>query len=1252
MDSRRWMDIDGSWVYSSNYRRVPDTPLKYSTLPGRERQAHRPVSDITRRPADVRGKYGTIPGRYDNKGPMRDQSPYRQWPSSRLQHSTVLQDSTNWEPFLPPGSRAASMVRLEHIGDSRLRDRFQHDWDTTTRKASGYERRRHKSPGDAEMGNHSPSRKHNYKGKLLKVDTLYGEWQPEYTLENKGKVLKSGEWEPLPYPPKALQNQMLSQINKLDLPSLENTKSVIIPSEATSQEKKSWWSKLVKHSKSTTTTVVSSETSQEKASKSQAEQNYVNYVVPKQQILKENVMQVRKRKGPPPYVPPPSYDYPHRTLSVSKDKLIHIQGPYHKVTTESVVLNKREDFQESREKMPRYSVDHQRTAKINLPDTNVRENRGKADKKPKHSNTYHNVMQDRKLPPAFRTWAASNSDDYLDHIYEVVEGRNSPVAPSIPTDQKSKYDQTHGMMYGTVANPQPGGPFTHHTLPRVSGKAVEDRSEVLKNKTTANNGQKQMHSFDERPPIPLHGMKLPRELGFSYTSGIFQPIDKMSRGNYSTQESRNHDTEIEQRRSLRVNSSKEPKLRVHSNSAAYKTDYGWQSHTLPLNKDYMKTFKYEDITHRDPIKHKSISKQDLGLPKGREPGKVNTLPGRGRDRYRWKDEDNLKLERKYNISEPSITHSSKMGKKKRTAKDVAEKQPLSSKENDGFFVIDATCVLVRAEYIFPPVMEQVTIIYDRTSKEEILPGKEHSPGASNNEITPSWSPPPRNASDSTVKNLKERNHSDNYQSNELFTERVAPRNHSDNYQSNELFTERVAPSLKERAVRILGISMSDLESINEAQDSCKANVSVPKYDNEYHSLQENLFANNSRSEHKLRNCKGLPCIQEVTELSGDCDVHTNTQKSMDCNITVNTKNFGSKQTLSASHTEETEVNMPESSATETLISEMLPKTTELDHGCVQELHLYNQTSATQKLNTYLPKDIILDESQGSDSTTLELSMTEKHQDDFEPMVTEEICRDNIVELHATKRLEEDNCMSKAKDNQCPIKDNCMSVHNSKGTHFRNNEQPIPVNRSPEKRSKCEKESTPSACHATSHVPDHPIIPQTTKRVSHLVVQAPSIKPQVRAYTRKPNYFAKDLREAVSRIRRHTAPDSDTDEDTDQRSCTSAHHEVQLPVESITAGSSDTSDSEVTVIMCDSENDEDSFSDDTASTENICKQNSEDVPMEDTPSPLASFQHSDSAEQPLGFQVLPQEPALDLNSCIQEILQDLNKTEEFFDGEGN
>ncbi|XP_040281458.1 dendrin isoform X1 [Bufo bufo] len=1227
MDSHKWMDLDGSWVYSTNPRRQPDNLLKYSTLPGRNQDNYRTAADISRRSADDRGKYGTVPGRYINKAPMRGQSPYRLWSTTRLPQGAVLQDSTNWGSNLPPIHRDSTLGRMDQIqnagrrNDARVKEQFRYKWDNNMARTYGaeYERKRQKLSVDpyGQMVNHSPSKKRRQKGKLIQMDSIYGKWEADYILEKKMKELKYDEWEPLHNLPKALQNQLISQSNKVGYPETEKTKSILTNSGDTSQEKKSWWSKLVKSAKSGVTNSAVSETSQDKAQKNNVEQSSsLNH---NKEVLKENRPQFRKRKVPPPYVPPPPYDYPHLIFPTNKEKVNHTRGYSQKQSTHILPLHDIEDCHESREKVPRYSVENTRAAKTNLSSsTNMLGNTVEVAEKQKTDPALQSIIQGRKLPRAHSTWTGPNSDEFLDHIYESVEGRSSPLTHDTPNFPKIKSDldlQSDNKIYGTVSFPaqrDTSVPYTRHT----NSKAQQDKSEATKRKnmTPANNSRHQMPPFDTRPPIPLHGIKLPRELGFSYASGNFLNADKRNRGGYININKQDNEQGHEQRRPLRVVSGKESKTRPAPKSN--NVEYGWYSHTLPVKKQYMKPYMQEETKHGDSRKER-ITYQDTEFPRWREPGNVNTLPGRSHDHNRWRGPNGLKFSRKYNISEHSNIHPSDLGKSQ--AKGTVKIQAALSNEDEGLFVIDATCVVVRAEYIFPPVMEQVKFVPDEKSNEESLPIRSHSK--------------------SLVKKERAHHTSHSKSSSNLPLQPCSQKKHSKIEQCNQLFTERQASTLKERAVRILGLSIGELDYLNESQDQQKpygslteaVNAEQGRTFNEQES--EVLIKNGNRKGFKIHNYKEMPCILENVDHLPATSETVNDSLHMSVNSTKEIKELGSEQSVLSPDTQN-----PSSKESCSEPSDIM----------VQN----DQTLATPKpQESFLPivKGVGISPYPSVFSHCMELDTTMK----------EEIqdCKTSAepLDLHVTETLKQvEGMLLESVEEECLVQRKTLSMVTKKNTSKDNaiiegnSEEDHPA----ETQLK-EKKSKPTK-HASNftnpHLFQEPDIEH--KKVTSEVCLASqadhtSSRSLIKAYSRKPTYYAKDLREAVSRIRRHTAPDSDTDEDLEKSSFDSVE---QVSDEYVTSCSSDTSDSEVTVILCEDEKDEDTLPITEDSSSERMNGHREDIFTKEimvATAPLVTLHEGAFEDQPNKYQAPEQNAVYDLNSCIKEILQDLNKTEQEF-----
>ncbi|XP_073526337.1 dendrin [Phyllobates terribilis] len=1248
MDSHRRMDLDGSWVYSTNPRRqpdnllkystLPDNLLKYSTLPSRNHDNYRTVADGHGRSLEDRGKYGTIPGRYVNKAPMRGQSPHRLWSAARLQQGAVLQDSTNWDSNLLPIHRGSKVGRMyqnaDKKRDAQIREQIHYKWDSNVAGTypAEFERNRQNFSSDpcGELINHSLPSRQRQKGKLIQMDSIYGKWEADYILEKKMKELKYDEWEPLHILPKALQNQLLSQTSKVEYPETEKMKSAVTNSGDTSQEKRSWWSKLVKSAKSGISNPAISETSQDKVAKTFVEQSpSINH---KQEIRKENQPQLRKRKVPPPYVPPPSYDYPHRIFPINKEKVNHSKGFKQILSNQILLLHDTEDCHESREKVPRYSIEKSRAAKTNLTSsTNMQ--KVEAGDKQKFDPTLQSIIQGRKLPRAHSTWTGPKSDEFLDHIYESVEGRSSPIANNIPNFPKTKSKlefQTDNLIYGTVSFPLQ----RDISIPYTSNKALYDMSEApnRKNMTSANNNQLPMPHFDARPPIPLHGVKLPRELGFSYASGNFQNADKTIRAEHININKQDREQGHEWRRPLRVISGKESKTRGPIKTSTNKVDFGRYSHTLPLKKQYMKPYILDETKHGDSKKQRMTYK-DTEFPRWREPGNVNTLPGRSRDQNRWRSHDGLKFSKKYNTPEHSSIHQSDRGRSHAKELITEKIQPALSNEGEGLFVIDATCVVVRAEFIFPPITEQVKLVPNEKSKGETLATQGHSKSLVKKERAPYSS-------------------SHSKPSSSLPLQPIPQKSYSKAQHCNSRYTEREPSTLKERAVRILGLSIGELDYLSEAQYGPKSNIS--QADNADHGHADNehehevLIKNGSyRKECKIGNCKKIPCILE-DPLSAASVAGTDSVCMYNC------PKFNNSSEEIKEHGSEVHVLIPD-----------------IQNACTNEngsefsnIRVQNdqilETSKPQETNSHMVNSVGISTYPYVVFHHMELDSTikEETQEEVETIVTEQNCKPiaEPLDLQIQEKVKQgEGMLAKSAEEDCIVKQKSISMVTEKNI----SEENVMISMSTENSLPKENQWKTKNCIPTKYAPnftnyrlcEEPAIQRRQTSggafLDSQINETSASRCPVKVYSRRPNYYAKDLREAVSRIRRHTAPDSDTDEDLETPSSDSIE---QASEECVTSCSSDTSDSEVTVILRKGEKEDDTLplTEETGS-EGI-NGHDKDVLTKDLvvaePSPL-TLHEGEVAGQSNIFQVPEQEAVYDLNSCIKEILQDLNKTEQEF-----
>ncbi|XP_077153593.1 dendrin [Ranitomeya variabilis] len=1225
------MDLDGSWVYSTNPRRQPDNLLKYSTLPSRNHDNYRTVADSPGRSAEDRGKYGTIPGRYVYKTPMRGQSPYRLWSASRLQQGAVLQDSTNWGSNLPPIHRGSKVGRMDQNADkkndARTREQIHYKWDNNIAGTypAEFERHRQNLPSDprGELINHSLPSKRRQKGKLIQMDSIYGKWEADYILEKKMKELKYDEWEPLHILPRALQNQLLSQTSKVEYPETEKMKSAVTSSGGTSQEKRSWWSKLVKSAKSGINNPAISETSQDKVTKTVVEQGpSINH---KQEIRKENRPQLRKRKVPPPYVPPPSYDYPHRIFPINKEKDNHTIGFRQKLSNQILPLHDTEDYHESREKVPRYSMERSRAANTNSTSC-INVQKVEAGDKQKFDSTFQSIIQGRKLPRAHSMWTGPTSDEFLDHIYESVEGRRSPLTNNIPNFPKIKSKlefQTDNMIYGTVSVPLQ----RDRSMPYTSSKTLYDISEApnRKNMPPANNTQLPMPPFDARPPIPLHGVKLPRELGFSYASGNFQNADKKIREEYINVNKQDGEQGHEWRRPLRAISSKESKTKGLLKLSTNKVEFGRYSHTLPLKKQYMKPYILDETKHGDSKKQR-MSYKDTESPRWREPGNVNTLPGRSRDQNRWRSHDGLRFSKKYVTSEHSSIHQSDQGRSHAKEHITEKSQPALSNEGEGHFVIDATCVVVRAEFIFPPITEQVKFVHNEKSKGETLAIQGHSKSFVNKERAPY-----------STSHSKPRS--------SLPLQPIPQKSYSKTQHYNPHYMEKEPSTLKERAVRILGLSIGELDSLSEAQNGpnrSEADNTDQGHTNNEHEHEVLIKNGTNRKESKIRNYKEMPCILEYP-VSAASVAGTGSVRMYNC------PKCNNRSEEITEHGSEVQVLIPvlQNACTNENCSETSNIRVQNDQILETPKPQETNSHAVNSVGTY-PYVV-------SHHMQLESIISEETQEDVQTIVTEHNCKPLAVplDLQIPEKLKlSEGMLVESVEEECVVKQKIISMVTEKNIR---EENPISMI-TPENLPK-ENQWKTKNCNTAKYAPNltnyricgEPAIQrrQTSSVCLDSQINETSSRGTMKAYSRRPNFYAKDLREAVSRIRRHTAPDSDTDEDLETPSCDSIE---QASDECVTSCSSDTSDSEVTVILGKEEKDEDTLPITEEKGSERTNGHGEDVLTKDLmvaePSPL-TLHEGEIVGQSNKFQVPEDVAVYDLNSCIKEILQDLNKTEQEF-----
>ncbi|XP_053312004.1 uncharacterized protein LOC128473797 [Spea bombifrons] len=1191
MDSGKWMDVDGAWVYSAAPVRHPENHLRYNTLPGRD---YRRATDVPRRPVEGRGIYGTIPGRFGSRGPFADQSPHSIQSMSSLSQTSILQDSTNWVSSLPLGARGPKMVKMEQKTFGGRYDASKNHGELEKK------RRKLLRETEADMRILPSYDKHRRKGKPMEVDTIYE--GPHYTLHQKNKNVQNDDWEPLTRPPKALQNQLETPKMHLNQTQIQSTKPKAADTNLPTQEKRKWWFKSQKQSKPGEINGTTLGNTQEASKKTYVDCSTLKGYEIQRQGSKENLPKVRKRKVPPPYIPPPSYNSPHLIFPMGKD--MH-SGIRQKATDEIVLMTGSEIGQSGRHKVSRYTEEPVKKAKSTLPHIKKEQE----EKRHRSEQIYRNYSLDRRLPWAYSIlgnqrplWhlnqPSRRDDDFLDHIYETVEGGGSPLSANVPSVKEANLGfQTGERIYGTL-------PISHHKnlskeyiLPRRENKDVT--KSFKKSKMIANGNEIKVEPFDVlRPPITSDGIKLPHELGFSYTSGKFQYMDK-GQEYRNTEEPYKYGTGNERRKPLRVVSSKERRSQDQSAFISGKEEYGYYSQTLPWKKDMYDRMKtsIQDMTTTDHSSKQKVSSQ---------PGKVSTLPGRGHDQSHRKLRDGVSRSVKYSLLDPSKMSNGGTFKRGQMKEIILEKIQLPSKESDGMFVIDATCVVVKAEYIFPPRAEQVKFLPSPQTpegliKNDILCGKPHL----NNKVSKSLKP---------AENVKSQ--------------------HSD----------KKVPSMKERAIRILGLSAVELETLNEE----KAPYETTKETYVESEVQQKTLCKCTKaSGYKCDKCAGVPCNMNVGVMdsltapmlpgndNSDPKVYRTAEdnSSPKCDHDLGT----AKGVLTCSVETDSEGIDMKCFNTE-LASEVSNQET---HSASVQCLLPNGSTPEMQVEEHVAKKNYSDtitspcQDDGSGCINHLVSMGRQLQNDAKPSSFDLEKNPDVIGRPEQKTHGLADIINKEN-----IANNTTKSYISSENVSKNNGQMSNSN-CPERNS--------------LHLPDFSYI---DKKNQGVLTPPTEQLYSAKLFAKRQNYFAKDLREAVSRIRRHTAPDSDTDDDIDKHSYDSCSEgSGDVGENEVASCSSDTSDSEVTVILCEDDKEDllsqietTDFPPDVIKSRHVCKEKVAIKKMEHEDPDMTALKTDELLDQSNNSEISPtqQNAGLDLNSCIEGILQDLNRAEkEFF-----
>ncbi|XP_078541947.1 dendrin [Lissotriton helveticus] len=242
-------------------------------------------------------------------------------------------------------------------------------------------------------------------------------------------------------------------------------------------------------------------------------------------------------------------------------------------------------------------------------------------------------------------------------------------------------------------------------------------------------------------PTPRVGPKdeLPYDWGLTYASN--QP--QFARRRMAFQElSNNRDlAESTQRYPVQSVYAREPKIQ---DQADFEHAGGRMSHysqTLPRRKPPLgmvavgKQFLYgrrRSLEQVEPVlyggvllenvEQRRVSRHDPSHPRWMEQVKANTLP-RQTAASQSQCEKDFQQFRTSSDSPRARSHqnerrpaSEQPPEWTETSESFVKENQTSKKESNGMFVIDATCVLIRAEYIFPPKKEQVKYLHQGGTK--------------------------------------------------------------------------------------------------------------------------------------------------------------------------------------------------------------------------------------------------------------------------------------------------------------------------------------------------------------------------------------------------------------------------------------------------------------------------------------------------------------------------------------------------------
>ncbi|XP_030052681.1 dendrin [Microcaecilia unicolor] len=541
----------------------------------------------------------------------------------------------------------------------------------------------------------------------------------------------------------------------------------------------------------------------------------------------------------------------------------------------------------------------------------------------KHQEPDDNTSQRKNAPPP------SQMQEDVENIYETVEWERPPPKSKNSLEEKLK---KANLMKSHVRMGKKPGPINltgfqaesqHLVLPskaglksympsKAGGPDAEHRAKEKKRSSmnkipnthhVQNQDAVKEDKIKENPSNPFvdksynaHKDKLPYRLGFSYTANRWQPVDKKTVSK-NVDRQKHYDGEMPEWTShLKARHANDARLQDQTSCKPCDETFQHASHTLPkqsipqhlrdtemrwgswdrkrsgLEKENL--FPSENNMIRAGEEHEiSIHAQTFGLPKWKELRAANSLPTQdsrwqhGLEQDFQKSSGSPKTQETDISSVPQVSaeqHYELVQKPKKTPQ-------ASSVENDGMFIIDATCVIVRAEYIFPPRKqwvkylhpEQVAKEYGATETQEISPESLHKQNEQIYDRPPLRSPQRelvlRNHQSHQVNKLP---HGSNSES--MYGELGIPRNgHAHKLQ---MFHHPSTKTVKEKSTRILSLSLTNLNPLEAEQDSNATSIA-------------NIHQNDST--HRQENKEPLQTMKDSIVHQGLADVWSQVTKTKD-----------------------------------------------------------------------------------------------------------------------------------------------------------------------------------------------------------------------------------------------------------------------------------------------------------------------------------------------------------------------------------